>query len=83
MRPSLPRWPVLLLVAATLLGCGSSGARPASGSAGQGGVGAPGTGGQGGAAPGTQACLDRPTDLPRPPGSSLPCDLIPPGLQLH
>lgn len=25
-------------------------------------------------------CLDQPTDLPRPPGTSgLPCDLIPPG----
>jgi hypothetical protein len=25
------------------------------------------------------ACLDRPTDLPRPP-TQLPCDLVPPGL---
>jgi hypothetical protein len=24
-------------------------------------------------------CLDRPTDLPRPPTGQLPCDLLPPG----
>ena len=24
-------------------------------------------------------CLDRPTDLPRPPTGSLPCELLPPG----
>lgn len=24
-------------------------------------------------------CLDRPTDLPRPPTGALPCDLLPPG----
>jgi hypothetical protein len=24
-------------------------------------------------------CLDRPTDLPRPPVGELPCDLYPPG----
>ena len=24
-------------------------------------------------------CLDRPTDLPRPPSGQLPCDLLPPG----
>jgi hypothetical protein len=24
-------------------------------------------------------CLDRPTDLARPPAGSLPCDLLPPG----
>jgi hypothetical protein len=28
----------------------------------------------------TQPCLERPTDLPRPPGAEgLPCDLLPPG----
>jgi hypothetical protein len=26
------------------------------------------------------ACLDRPTDLSRPPTGQLPCELIPPGL---
>jgi len=32
------------------------------------------------AAPGVLApCLDRPTDLPRPPTGPLPCDLVPPG----
>jgi hypothetical protein len=25
------------------------------------------------------ACLDRPTDLPRPPTDGLPCELLPPG----
>jgi hypothetical protein len=29
-----------------------------------------------------KACLDRPTDLPRPPIDRLPCELIPPGLVL-
>jgi hypothetical protein len=28
------------------------------------------------------ACLDRPTDLPRPPAGQLPCELLPPGLML-
>ena len=27
----------------------------------------------------TGPCLDRPTDLPRPPTGALPCDLLPPG----
>ena len=31
---------------------------------------------------GLAACLDRPTDLARPPTGQLPCELIPPGLQL-
>jgi len=31
--------------------------------------------GDGGLAP----CLDRPTDLDRPPSGQLPCDLLPPG----
>ncbi len=26
-------------------------------------------------------CLDRPTDLPRPPSGALPCELLPPGFQ--
>ena len=26
-----------------------------------------------------EACLDRPTDLPRPPSGQLPCELLPPG----
>jgi hypothetical protein len=29
-----------------------------------------------------KACLDRPSDLPRPPVGRLPCELIPPGLVL-
>lgn len=28
------------------------------------------------------ACVERPTDLPRPPTGRLPCELIPPGLTL-
>lgn len=36
------------------------------------------------APPGTLGpCLDRPTDLPRPPTGQLPCELIPPGLQVN
>lgn len=27
----------------------------------------------------TGPCLDRPTDLPRPPSGALPCELLPPG----
>jgi hypothetical protein len=31
------------------------------------------------AAPGAlAACVDRPDELPRPPGTALPCDLLPP-----
>jgi hypothetical protein len=29
-----------------------------------------------------KACLDRPDELPRPPTGSLPCELLPPGLEL-
>lgn len=29
------------------------------------------------------ACLDRPTDLARPPAGRLPCELVPPGLLLQ
>ena len=35
-----------------------------------------------GAKPAGGACLERPDQLPRPPGSTLPCELIPPGLSL-
>ncbi|HMJ14214.1 MAG TPA: hypothetical protein VK524_22515 [Polyangiaceae bacterium] len=52
--------------------------------------GAAGTGGRGGNAgsggvrsdAGLKPCLDRPTELERPPSGQLPCDLIPPGLSL-
>ena len=30
-----------------------------------------------------RACLERPDQLPRPPASRLPCELIPPGLALE
>ena len=29
---------------------------------------------------GTVACVDRPTDLDRPPAGALPCSLVPPGM---
>ena len=36
-----------------------------------------------GAASRLSSCVERPTDLPRPPAAGqLPCDLIPPGLTL-
>lgn len=28
------------------------------------------------------SCVDRPTDIPRPPTGRLPCELIPPGVSL-
>ena len=41
---------------------------------------APGTAGNGGSAGGAPLapCLERPTDLPRPPTRGLPCELLPP-----
>jgi hypothetical protein len=36
----------------------------------------------GDATPALAACLDMPDELPRPPAGRLPCELIPPGLQL-
>ena len=61
---------------------GSSGTAGASGSGGASGRG--GASGSGGASQdgGLKPCLDRPTDLPRPPSGQLPCELIPPGLTL-
>jgi hypothetical protein len=32
--------------------------------------------------PSLASCLDTPDELPRPPTTELPCDLIPPGLSL-
>jgi hypothetical protein len=32
--------------------------------------------------PALRACLDAPTTLPRPPSGTLPCELIPPDLEL-
>lgn len=29
------------------------------------------------------SCVDRPTDLPRPPTGGLSCDMLPPGLTLE
>jgi hypothetical protein len=64
-----------LFVGALLLGLGAGGAckdRPVN----------TGSGGTGGADGGLTACLDRPGELARPPNGRLPCELIPPGLQL-
>ncbi len=36
--------------------------------------------GNGGAAA-LAPCLERPNELPRPPGAQLPCELIPPGFR--
>jgi hypothetical protein len=68
-------------------GSGSGGGAGVGGSAGRGGTGGgAGSGGVGGSAgtanPGSDAgvpCLDQPTDLPRPPSLSLPCEFLPPG----
>ncbi|HEY8925111.1 MAG TPA: hypothetical protein VIU64_12075 [Polyangia bacterium] len=73
MRPALAR-PIGLLATTTVfgvlpfiaaIGCGVS--KPA----------VP-LGGAGGSPGATSACLDRPTDLPRPPTGTLPCELLPP-----
>jgi len=58
--------------------------RPSAGAPGESGApgveaGAGGTGGDGGAGGEILPCLDRPTDLPRPPVGRLPCELLPPG----
>jgi hypothetical protein len=69
-------------------GSGAGGAAGVGGSAGRGGAGgAAGSGGGVGGSSGTGnpssdagvPCLDQPTDLPRPPSLSLPCEFLPPG----
>jgi hypothetical protein len=68
-------------------GSGTGGTAGVGGSAGRGGAGGgAGSGGVAGSAgtgnPGSDAgvpCLDQPTDLPRPPSLSLPCEFLPPG----
>ena len=64
---------------ALLLACEDDGSNSdgAGGNAGNGSV-LPESG-AGGQAPGEGACLDRPNELPRPPGAGLPCELFPPG----
>jgi hypothetical protein len=56
---------------------GTGGSGSATGGSGAGGGGTSGEGGTGG---GLAPCLDRPNDLPQPPGGGLPCELIPPSL---
>jgi hypothetical protein len=63
-----------LLLAAAGASCGVSKTISPPGG---GGGGAAAAGGSGG--PEATACLDRPTDLPRPPTGTLPCELLPPG----
>lgn len=73
MRARCPRrrWYALPLALA-LAGCGGSGGRVSTGSGGHGGVG-----------DATQACLEAPSDVLRPPPVELPCELIPPGVRLR
>jgi|tagenome__1003787_1003787.scaffolds.fasta_scaffold20934164_2 hypothetical protein len=76
------RW---LVLAATLVvwSCGSSNNRAPAGA---GGLDAAGGGGGGDVSDGSigagGACVERPNDLLRPPSGRLPCELIPPGVQL-
>jgi len=60
-----------LVLSAAGAGCGVS--KPAVPPGGGGASGAGGTAGT------MTACLDRPTELPRPPSGTLPCELLPPG----
>jgi hypothetical protein len=41
-----------------------------------------GKGGSGGGSVTTTSCLDQPGAVPSPPRAGLPCELIPPGLEL-
>lgn len=71
-------------------GLGTTGTTTTTGTGGTdtGGTGGTGTGGTGGTGTGgttttgtpdpKAACLDRPTDLMRPPSGQLPCELLPP-----
>jgi hypothetical protein len=63
------RAPVLFAAALLLAGCG-----------GKSDPGKTGTGGPGAVA--TKSCLDRPGAVASPPRAGLPCELIPPGLEL-
>jgi len=57
-----------LVLAGLLLVCGCPGAPPTGGATADAGAFA--------------ACLERPSELPRPPTGGLPCELIPPSLTL-
>jgi hypothetical protein len=61
------------------VGTGTGGSASGAGGAGAGAGGGGGASGGGGTGAGIAPCLDRPNDLPQPPGGGLPCDLIPPG----
>ncbi len=61
---------------------GSGGIGGIGGSGGGGAVAGTGGGGGGAGGGGRAACLERPGALDRPPNGQLPCELIPPGLQL-
>jgi hypothetical protein len=83
MRRSAAALAATLLSAGLLFaGCGKDEDSNGTGTAGTGGRGGAGgnagTPGDGGLKP----CLDRPTELERPPSGQLPCDLLPPGLSL-
>jgi len=73
-------WP--LLAVALVASCGKDDApgNPAP----DGGSSSSAATGTGGGAPGDGGlvpCLDRPTELERPPNGELPCDLLPPGFK--
>jgi len=73
-----------LLLGAMLLGACEDSADPRnpSSDAGASGEGSGANEGGAGGVPADDAlapCLDRPTDLPRPPVGRLPCELLPPG----
>jgi len=63
------------ILAVGLLGCGDNHVRPPADAFPEEPDGAPSDAGIEALGP----CLDRPTDLPRPPTGQLPCDLLPPG----
>ena len=80
MRRSAAALAVTLLSAGLLFaGCGKDDDPNTTGKGGTGG-----RGGAGGAPSdgGLKPCLDRPSELERPPSGQLPCDLLPPGLSL-
>lgn len=94
MKTTKLRWILLLVAAALAGGCDDKEGLSTTGATttGTGGAGATATGGTGGTATGgtggttgtgtvdpKAACLDRPTDLLRPPAGQLPCELLPPG----
>lgn len=82
MRRCIHLLGTLGLAAALLAGCGDDAARPRADAAvtdaGVSDAEVAGDASLDGATNLLKACLERPTDLPRPPTTTLPCDLLPP-----